>query len=660
MANGRTVPGGAPTYDRLGIDQATADSKSIEHRDRVVAALRLGWELQELVARSYFLGDPLPIAPALNVPDPHDQPCGAPSLFLPDLFHAQSPDDRLQSVITIVKAQPAMMFPSQPVAAPLAAAQPPGGRPPGASLGGALQDAESRVGSQVAAGLQAAAALAAAAVESELQGGQAQPPARTDPPAGAAPAAPARDLIQVLTDQVGKLPARAAAGADVATAIAAVAANIDQAVVSILLDPDVTGQTTGQPDPLAGVLLSGYELGKALSGTRWMIWAAHMLTPLQRPAEPPPDPERVKDAWARMFDSGRLGNIQRHLGNVAPVYGGRVMMAVSKSLDYWRAALLDDTILNMAVSATPSRDQRSTHPRSEWAHGVWTRKPAEVKLRVTKDNIEQELILFGALCQQVDAWYDLLTLRRSPESFPVTGLVSNLLRQLASQELAAAGNVLKPFLRGAGLGLAILVAVVIALLAIAMASLGPGISQQVAAGGVLALGSGVLGSVAALLTRQQVPSRSAGPEVTDLQQRSARLESQIQQRLSTVEREGQAAASAAQSDAAHAEAAVKPLLPAQFSWQTIVQTAANDVVNQLKLEEIYLGVSEPLVRYVLSPEADKGGQVVSDPGAAAKRFLSLIYESTPNIERLGMVFLDLYRASGTTGASAPPPQQPGL
>jgi hypothetical protein len=73
------------------------------------------------------------------------------------------------------------------------------------------------------------------------------------------------------------------------------------------------------------------------------------------------------------------------------------------------------------------------------------------------------------------------------------------------------------------------------------------------------------------------------------------------------------------------------------------------VVNQLRLEEIYLGVSEPLVRYVLAPEASKGGKVASDPSAAARRFMELIYESTPNIDRLGTVFLDIYRAAGIEG-----------
>ena len=75
-------------------------------------------------------------------------------------------------------------------------------------------------------------------------------------------------------------------------------------------------------------------------------------------------------------------------------------------------------------------------------------------------------------------------------------------------------------------------------------------------------------------------------------------------------------------------------------------------MNQLRLEEIYLGVSEPLARYVLGPEARVGSAVISDPQAAARRFLALIYQSTPNIERLSGVVTDLYRAALTNGSQA--------
>ena len=66
MANAQ---GGAPTYDRLGIDSGTAlPSLPPEQRDRVVAALRLGWEIEELVSRSYLLDEPVPSRPIPGTP----------------------------------------------------------------------------------------------------------------------------------------------------------------------------------------------------------------------------------------------------------------------------------------------------------------------------------------------------------------------------------------------------------------------------------------------------------------------------------------------------------------------------------------------------------------------------------------------------------------
>jgi hypothetical protein len=213
----------------------------------------------------------------------------------------------------------------------------------------------------------------------------------------------------------------------------------------------------------------------------------------------------------------------------------------------------------------------------------------------------------------------------------MTGVVSNLLRELAAQEFKSATAFVAPFLRGAGLVLVIAIVVVVAILAAALTVLPPGVSQQVTAGGVLALGTGILGSVAALVTRQSSP-QPAGAGAADLEPRLARLEKHIEEGLAT-----------------GIESTFQPILPQHFSWQGVVQSVATDVVNQLRLEEIYLGVSEPLVRYVLAPEASKGGKVASDPSAAARRFMELIYESTPNIDRLGTVFLDIYRAAGIEG-----------
>src|SRR5215831_20748 len=103
MANGKSPGLGAPTYDRIGIDSATAGPSLPQYQERVVAALRLGWELEELVARSYLLGEPSlpPRRPIPGTPQAEPATSDLPrSLFVPDLFHDQSEQARLLSVAT--------------------------------------------------------------------------------------------------------------------------------------------------------------------------------------------------------------------------------------------------------------------------------------------------------------------------------------------------------------------------------------------------------------------------------------------------------------------------------------------------------------------------------------------------------------------------------
>jgi hypothetical protein len=47
----------------------------------------------------------------------------------------------------------------------------------------------------------------------------------------------------------------------------------------------------------------------------------------------------------------------------------------------------------------------------------------------------------------------------------------------------------------------------------------------------------------------------------------------------------------------------------------------------------------------VSPIASSGSSEVRDPQAAAQRFLRMIYDSTPNIDRLGSVFQSIYRSA---------------
>jgi hypothetical protein len=316
-----------------------------------------------------------------------------------------------------------------------------------------------------------------------------------------------------------------------------------------------------------------------------------------------------------MFDSGRLAHLHRHLSTLTDVYGGRTTMAVNKSLDYWRTALLDAAILSGQRERTPGESR--THRRSEWAQGVWTRDTAEIQLDVSEANIEQERVLFAALGQQADNWYDLLTLRRGPEAFPVTGIISNLLAELAAQEWAdvqqAGRSLLGSLFRGPVL---VLVAIAFVLFLL------PAVAQPFAAGGAAAIGGVLAGWYGALVGRRSTqPGEQQASAV-------ARVERQVQQLGHAV------------------TPAVQQVAPHGFDWQALVQAAAADVVNQIRLEEIYLGVSEPLARYVVSPAANTGtSDVVYDPRAAARRFLSIMYDSTPNIDRLGSVFQALYRTA---------------
>ena len=65
----------------------------------------------------------------------------------------------------------------------------------------------------------------------------------------------------------------------------------------------------------------------------------------------------------------------------------------------------------------------------------------------------------------------------------------------------------------------------------------------------------------------------------------------------------------------------------------------SDVVEQLRLEELNLAVSDPLVRCVLALE----GQEKGDPAKDAERFLRLVYKDGSNLKRLQPVFKDLYK-----------------
>ena len=65
------------------------------------------------------------------------------------------------------------------------------------------------------------------------------------------------------------------------------------------------------------------------------------------------------------------------------------------------------------------------------------------------------------------------------------------------------------------------------------------------------------------------------------------------------------------------------------------------VVDQLKVEELNLALSEPLMRCVLA--FNDGKSKKGDPLKDAEHFLRLIYRDKSNLDRLQLVFKDLYK-----------------
>jgi hypothetical protein len=110
----------------------------------------------------------------------------------------------------------------------------------------------------------------------------------------------------------------------------------------------------------------------------------------------------------------------------------------------------------------------------------------------------------------------------------------------------------------------------------------------------------------ALLTRRATPFAHAPAASPDAEQRIAQTETQLQQTAASL-----------RSQAPATGEAVRARAETFSSRQNVVHTAATDVVNQLLLEAIYLGVSEPLVRYVLAPEARKRAAILDAQAAAA-------------------------------------------
>ena len=563
----------AVTYNRAAIDSVGATATELQQK-QAVAAVRLGWALEELVARSRMVQAQLVAAPGLEFP--------------PDLTHQLSPAGQIRALSRLLKRQEKLLL--SPDAAPSNGPLPSEALATDAALSTFL----------TAVGL-------------------------TVPPV---------DSLKQIDGLI---------------------LNWDEAIVEFLLDPDWPSAAA------SAALVSAFEVGKALSRTRWYIWAE--VNAAKLPGAPPPHAvigTAPSAAWALMFDGPRVGQIRRQLDGLGDYLGGRTVATVSSSLEYWHNALHNlDRILQAGTPASPAHQVNAPkqddgqgapvgrQPERKRTYASWPRGMAAgsvpVSIQVTGDESPN---LLAALEEQMDNWYDLLTGRRSPGAFPITGIITRLLDELGREALSQAQSLGTRLLRGTLLTLApvvgILLVLVVAVTLILIAVGGPGNADPVARGAA-GVGAGLTGLVALIASRGSALFNQGQTAVSDLQQRIARLEGQVQERLTALE----AAAPAPIKQVATTAAAAVPA----FSWQKVWQDAMMDVVGQLKIEELNLAVSEPLVRYVLTPQ---GEQTTNDPMLAIRRFLELVYDSTSNVERLEAVFTDLYKQTVTGAATGQP------
>jgi hypothetical protein len=369
---------------------------------------------------------------------------------------------------------------------------------------------------------------------------------------------------------------------------------IDEAVR--LWDASVVERIVEEPP----VLLAAYKVGKALSLTRWQVWGATHRAPGDEA------PEAWRESWNRAFGEQRITGIQRHLDVLDPV----VTTVVATGLGYWRHALL--SLSEAATPAAPAGDAGNPAVRAA--------APSEI---VVSSEEESERLAV-ALEEQLANWFDLLTGRRTPESFPVAGIVTTLTKNLTAGWRAWAQRLLIP-----GVIFALVVAAAVALVLAAM-----GVVSWIARGEGEP-GTGLFGGLGAtfgaVLTFLAVRGRALfdrGSDAVDrLRERIDELEEQLESRLNRVQHA---------SDRTTAALGLRRVV-----WRDLGEDVLSSVVKQIRLEELNLAVSDPLVRFVL--DRDGGRDANGDPREDIKTFLRLAYGNRSNLDRLEPVFEELYK-----------------
>src|SRR5215210_211377 len=357
-------------------------------------------------------------------------------------------------------------------------------------------------------------------------------------------------------------------------------------------------------------VLSAYRVGKALSLTRWRIWVVKHWKQVN--GDPSVDP------WEKAFCKERVDEIRRHVNALSTVLDPQAVTAVATGLGYWRNALL---------SLTPTEGSSSTRPHSWWRNALLnlasigesssnrsrsSQPPSPQTIKIPSQHSEK---LLTALEEQLANWLDLLMGRRPPESFPVAGIVAALTKKMTADLWSRLFRLLIPVVAG----VAVLV-IVGALVFAGYLAYGAGTSGD---GGGDA--KGLLGSL----------GTAVGGVVTFLAVQSQSLLGRGTANGASWGRNGGMRNSGVFPRSNHGVAAAAGVVV------DLQRDVLSGVVDQLKVEELKLAVSEPLMRCVLTlnDRESKKGNSLKD----AERFLRLIYRDKSNLDRLRPVFKDLYK-----------------
>jgi hypothetical protein len=352
----------------------------------------------------------------------------------------------------------------------------------------------------------------------------------------------------------------------------ALVAQWDAAMVDAIIDLDPA-------------ILTAYEVGKALNLTYCRLWLATAQSKVGG------DTDGLVVAWQQWFSAERLAKIDQHLLTLDGVFDPRSVVIVAKSLGFWSRAVAEPG----NFLATPAGGGAAADPGMRLG------------------------ALLAALDEQRTYWYDILTERRSLESFPIAAIIASTTMDLGLSWSAGARR-LAPIIAGVAVTITV-VGIIIGVLTVLVAH---STDNNTAATGLTGLGALISGAIGVVMARGTVLFTAGARAISEIQGRLASLESDV----------------SGTAPAAPATAAIGP----PISWPAIAQETLANVVAQIQLEEFALAVSEPLVSVVLG--AGSAVSVTEDPWRRLERFLQLI-GATGNLERLKGALRRLYNAPGT-------------